>query len=359
MWQVAVLDRATLALDTLVERYTRLQLRERLWTPDTWNLDVPPLAEGAGALRRGALVTVTGTGAALLVETVERDTYGEVHVEGICVGGRFAKRICLPPADGVSVYDEQTGAAETRMRHYVDTHAITAPEDARRSIPNLALEPTDQGRGATATTAARYDQLDQLLAEIGKPAGIGWRIRLESGVLRFEVVAGADRSAGDNPVVLDVALDSADVQRMRASDADRLTWVYGGGPGEGLDRWMVADGTTDAGFDRLEGFLDGRSKGPDALADAVKAHLAEHEAQPTVEVDLPDQGPYRYPDDIGLGDLVLVRNTSWDVSLAQRVVEVARTLSGEQTLSTQISVGEPWPQIDDRLEDHPAGSLRN
>lgn len=355
-----VLDPATAKVMAVLEGYNRLAWTRHLWDGGSITLEISRYASGAEAVQRGRLLVPDpeDTATVYLIEQVEQEV-GEdgrasevVRASGRSIVGVLAQRLVVPPAG--QAYDRQTSVpAETAIKHYVSSHAGPGAA-AVRQIPNLTIAP-DQGRGTTVSVDGRYQTVLDLVRHIGRLAGMGYQVTYDTstGGLRFEVIPGVDRTAS---VFLDPRFETVRGQAWLQSDADRITYVYVAGQGEGADREVVTRyvGVSEpSGFDRREAFQDARDveRGQTAVLQARgDAVLAEAGLEDRLEVEVYEHGSFRPGEHYDLGDLVTVRNEAWGLSRTARVVEVRSEVTADAAVPrVTVALDRPYPTLKERI----------
>lgn len=342
----------------IVEAYEKVEWSRRLFEPAAMKLD---LGAGSTPVEKGRLLYFPHSTQVFLIEQVHRVQEPEkVTALGREVGGMFEDRIVLPPS-GFS-HDIQAGiVAETALKHYVDLHAGPGADLARR-IPGLVIGP-DLARGPAVTYEARFQKVSEVLADIGRPTGVGWEITfdLESAVFTFDTIHGVDRTL---TAFVDVEFETALGLEWLTSDLNRKGWGLVAGRGEGtlratVETWVGA--SEPSGFDRHELFIDANDiEDADALEGRGQAKLLETLTEDAFEVTVNPFGSFRFERDYDLGDLVTVRHREWGVEAAAQVVGVTQGVSSAQggAPTTTIEVGRLFPTVRSRTRPPDNGSAR-
>lgn len=206
---------------------------ENLYEPGSWTMTLSAFDAYAHILRQGNIISARGSNVYLwgIIRGIEDErtlTSAPISRSGDDLKGYIKQRICLYPSSGSDIegYDTTSGSTETVMKHYI-TNNIAAPANAKRAIPKFAVA-ADQGRGIPDDKyMARFNRLEELLQEIGAAQEIGYKVDMDvsTGTMIFDVVQGADRTAGQSErprIILDIdmrtALDShfvSDVENYR------------------------------------------------------------------------------------------------------------------------------------------------
>jgi hypothetical protein len=268
------------------------------------------------------------------------------------------ERTCYPtPANAWTAqttgYDVQTAVHETRILGYISRNA--GPDAYHsgtfdRRVPNLTV-PASEGRGTSAKTSARFQNLGQLVAELAEAANL--RVTIRHDVVEGELV-----------VVVDTVPDLSAWARFGDASTGDLgllgeDWRYAVGvPGattvlsaakgelENRALNVLTDNTRKTAWGRhIELFLDQRGT-DDAGEISAGMATAMAENAPTVEASAPiaagdlEFGPGEGA--ITLGAKVAV-NLDGEV-VVDRVRQVSTTVSvtaGEPTVKVEPLFGTP------------------
>lgn len=288
-------------------------------------------APGEKLLARDTLLCFPGDPArTLLCEKITR-TRDKTTVDGWQLKGLVKRRVCVPPLNGGDDpyrsfgYDRFTGDGESALLHYAANN-LTACEAESRRFPALKLA-ENQHRGLALPWQARFDALEDKLSDIGEAAGLGWDIRPDFANRRyvFEVLEGADRTAGAARATLGERMGNV-TDTTYTDDALRaVSTCYAGGAGEDEQRLILAAGTDAAGLLRREAWQDASGvSDTDLLRMAAERKLLAP-AQ-TLTAELLDSGLCRYGRDYDVGDLVTLRADAYEAQ--PRLVAMTETYEG-------------------------------
>lgn len=346
-----LLDQETREPVAIYEDYQTLEWERPLYTPGTFSMTINTNQYNVQYIHKGAIFTPAPGEPVFIVEQIEAEE-GEngkedeiMVVTGRSIGGMFEERICLPPS-GES-HDSLTDVpAEQALKHYVRENA-EANAAAARQVPGLVIM-ADQGRGDLVSYNARFQTVAEVLEEIGNNAGAGWEVVLNNNEFQFDTIHGQDRT---NEVFFDVEFDTALAQKWLSTDADRKTFAYVAGQGEGVDRQIVEhylDDTEPTGFSRRELFVDARDTST-GLDERGRTKLKETEEEDIFETEIDPFGSFEYRTHWNLGDIVTIRNRRWGIQKAVRVVNVKTTIEDDKK-TIVAEVGRPWPTLKSRIE---------
>jgi hypothetical protein len=343
---------APLTLAGYADAYDYLSWTRRYRRPGAWKAQINRYLPAAKEFIPGRLVHFRRNGEDRLglIETrqISVDVSGRPSEQWTVAGreiiGILGDRLCLHGVSTGTGYDEQTGAAETVMRHYVDANAIN-PDDARRIVPFLALAPTDDGRGGTTAQKARFDVLADLLESICAASGLGYRGRWswDARWLYFEVLRGVDRS---DSVKLSPALGNCTIAGYNESTGLAPSVAVVAGQGEAAARVVADVGTRDGliGLARRERFVDARDLATEAeLQQRGAEKLAEDGDTTTLEVEYIRTASYRYGEDFDLGDIIHVEYPDI-AAMDARIVAITEEYAREGEKLT-LTLGTEWPDL--------------
>lgn len=255
---VEVRDQNLQRLGTIKPEHRRLRGTPRFRGVGTWSLELPTEHDLAGELRQpGAGILVTGpddvwwsgpvTEPAL--EAGTRDPRGTLRVGGVTDDVVLADALAWPQPSNPNVstqsvaHDDRWGAAEGVMRAYVNANIGPGAPAARRGhlASFLTLAP-NQGRGRIVEAQPRFQNLAELLGQIGTLAGLGFRVVQRGSVLVFEIVEPTDRT---RLVRLDVRNGGLSSQNV-ATAPPTVTRVIVAGQGQGEERTLLSRTSADA-----------------------------------------------------------------------------------------------------------------
>lgn len=343
---------APLTLAGYADAYDYLSWTRRYRRPGAWKAQINRYLPAAKEFIPGRLVHFRRNGEDRLglIETrqISVDTRGRPSevwtIAGREIIGILGDRLCLHGVSTGTGYDEQTGAAETVMRHYVDVNAVQ-PADLARIVPFLALAPTDDGRGGTTAQKARFDVLADLLESICAVSGLGYRgwWSWDDRRLYFEVLRGVDRS---DSVKLSPALGNCTIAGYNESTGLAPSVAVVAGQGEAAARVVADVGTRDGliGLARRERFIDARDLATEVeLQQRGAEKLAEDGDTTTLEVEYIRTASYRYGEDFDLGDIIHVEYPDI-AAMDARIVAITEEYAREGEKLT-LTLGTEWPDL--------------
>jgi len=242
--------------------------------------------------------------------------------------------------------DVRSGNAETIMRAYVKANiagAEAGPPPAARlaGLRNFLKLSANAGRGPATQKSPRFQNMLELMQEIGVFANLGFQIIQRGQWLYFEVLTLTDRSA---LIRLDIANGTITSQTIKKSPP-RLTRAIVAGQGEGVLRQFVyrttpASVAAEASWGRvIEQFVDQRNTNVTAeLQQAGDEELLNGGfASTSVKVIPSDDQTMRVIRDWDVGDtiglVILDQATSSIVTEAVFIANSSRVVAG-------VSVGD-------------------
>lgn len=219
-------------------------------------LYVPATPENLEMIRRGYFVRVSDDDMICQIKKIELDTDAE-NGNYIIASGFDAKRLL----DQRIVWTTTTaygGRAETFARKLVDNALGSGASEERQLLDsggNLIFGlGADAGLEDRLSEQVSYKNVGEKLREYCMKFGWGYRVRLDGGVLKFEVYKGADRS--------DSVFFSDDYENLSATqyvedETNMGNVVMIAGEGEGSARVRTVSGNAD-GAERYELYNDAR-----------------------------------------------------------------------------------------------------
>lgn len=220
---------------------------------------------------------------------------------------------------------------EQFIRRLIDENAIN-PTDTKRKIPFLELGEL-KGFAEKLDKQLTGDNLLDAIVELCKAYEYGFKITLENKKLKFELYKGIDRSYNQSTlpfVTFSDAYDNLIDSQYIYDENEAKNVALVAGEGEGLDRRTASVGEA-SGIDRQEIFVDARdissNNGEVTESDYIaqlqekgKENIVSYEE--TFESTVESQTNYIYKKDWNLGDIVNHENTSWNLFVTPRIVEV-------------------------------------
>lgn len=295
-----------------VPQYVGLQLKRAYWEVGSFKLTLKRGMPCWDKLRRDTVLYFPDRpDIALLIEKVTINEK-QVVADGVPLKGLCKRRVCVPPQVDAVVdqymafgWDRFTGDAESAYLHYAANN-LTAPEDAKRTMPGLTLAP-NRHRGESLPWQARFDKLTEVFEEIGEATGVGWDIRPDFGDKQFVfgAWAGEDRTRGAGRAALSVQLGNVDSITLVDNGSTEVGTIYAGGSGDDENRLILSVGGEKTGYERREGWTEmGGVDDVDMLRLGAQRKLVE--AKVTLDVSVRDSGLCRYGRDYDVGDVVAV-----------------------------------------------------
>ncbi len=263
--------------------------------------------------------------------TIQRTEDGQ---EMLIAKGRFLSSIL-----GRRIIAKQTvvsGKVSKCMEQLVDDNIISVTRPAR-IIPNFTIN--SKNIGDTMKAQFTGQNLLEALSKIGQTYGIGFKVTLnEDNEFVFTVYQGVDRTYDQNTrpwVIFSDTYDNLLSAEYEENYQDVVTAVLVAGEGEGLDRKTIwaTDGTS--GLLRREIYSDQRNIRSDdgeiteeeymeLLQESGKENLTKYTTAFTGIVYFEN---ISYKKDIKLGDICVIENSRWGLSVNSRLVEVIESVN--------------------------------
>ena len=348
----------------VIDAYEMFEWETRWREPDEWMVRANIHACGAEELARGTYIAAPLPSGETVVGIIEgrdlemdgtRDTE-IVEVTGRCYGAFLDGRLAIMKTDAGDGYDTwnlTSGSAADAMVHYVWANCIGNDTDhpiGWRVVPNLEIG-TVPATTARVQYNARFQTLAEILSDIGIATGLGWRVPYHETAdrFRFEPLVGRDRS---DEVLFSPTYES--LERIGVSHSTRnsrsVALVAGQGEGAERARTIVYLGqNTDGGgppfgLNVREMFVDARDiEDAGLLPERGFAKLAETPTEHAIGFDMLTGGPYDYPRDFRVGDMVRVEYNEWAHEVAR--VIACRQRWDETGRSVRVTVGTERPDV--------------
>lgn len=267
------------------------------------------------------------------------------------ITGRFLASIL-----GRRIIAAQTTVANdvvSNIYELVNKNAIS-PSVSARKISRLLLDTDQPQLGVTFKAQYTGTNLLEAVSEICKTYGVGFKcVFYQSNILgiKFSVYQGKDRTYNQsvNPwVVFSDEYDNLLSSEYEENYTSMANAVLVAGEGEGLDRttaW-VTDGSTD--LNRREIYKDQRQirSNDGEISDAEYQQLLESAGKEamtkytTAFTGTVYFGNIKYKQDVDLGDLCVIENSRWGISMNARLVEVIESVAetGEYSIVPTFGV---------------------
>lgn len=361
-----------------INGYSSLHFTRKFHGIDELELTVNRHIRGAGALLNGRIIVV---GADLHKAFIIRhreialDESGKQSenwkIRALGLKSVIDMRLSLPPAD--IAYDIVKDNAETAMKQYVDTNAVTT--EPERIIPNLVIAPNQQ-RGPIIEWQSRYLRVSDEVVGISELTGIGWNISLDYVNRKWvlDVAEGRNLTATQSiypPVIFSPQFDSLKTLEFAMSDLNYRSVAYVAGKGEGVDRRVITVGEH-IGMDRYELFVDASNVAETEKVDDVETpipledieaslitrgqqELAEYGTESFLSAQILTKSPFVYERDYDLGDIVTAKNDDWGVGMDARITEIKEIYEAGSPIQIEATFGSARPTFIDVIKKEFSG----
>lgn len=300
-------------------------------------------AQRAGVRTGRVIFPVENPQHAGIIECITREEGSErVTISGVMLSGLLKRRIALPDTDSDATfgYDRIIADAESVMKHYVEKN-ITAPVDEKRAMPCMVLEENRHRGRSGIPWSARFEPLDQLLAQIGAYADAGYEIVPDflQKKFVFRYLPGRDRSGTSGQrVTFSLGMGNTQTVTYCVDVSREKTTAYVGGAGEDENRAIYAVGMEKKGLERSEVFVDaGSAQGTDELSYEGGRALEEYGPDIFLRCAVLDAGPLRFGRDWDVGDLVNVEGAGAKTN--SRITRVTETMEDGRSRALTVTLG--------------------
>ena len=238
-----------------IDTYSSCIWADRYWELGDCELYVPATAENVQALQIGNLLMRPDSIMVCEIRKVELTTSAEdgnyLTATGIDTKAWLDRRVVWETM-------QTHGKAEVFIRSMVDGALGTTAAAARQMVDSngdlIFGLGTLQGYDTTITTQVSYQNIGEKVREYCRTYGWGYRVRMDSGILAFELYNGADRA--------DTVIFSEEYDNLAETDYVRDETSMGNvaliaGEGQGSERTKVNVGAAE-GLDRFEIYVDAK-----------------------------------------------------------------------------------------------------
>lgn len=327
-----IMDTSFNKLCTL-DTYTSFIWTSRYNTCGDFEIAIEVSSKNIQYLRKGYYVLREDDENVGIIEDIQI-SHTEEGADTMIVSGRFLSSIL-----GRRIIATQTtvnGTLSDSIYKLLNENIIN-PSIASRKIANFK-----RGDYAIATRLQAQYTGDNLLETISKLAttyGFGYKVTLnKSNQFVFQLYEGLDRTynqSANKRVVFSDEYDNLIASRYEENYKNIVSAVLVAGEGEGLDRrtlWVNTDAT---GLDRYEDYKDQRQLQSDdgqitpeeynkLLKEAGEESLTTYTTAFTGKAYF---GDVKYKTDVNLGDIVVINNSKWGISVNSRIVEVIESVN--------------------------------
>lgn len=268
-----------------------------------------------------------------IIETITIDR-NEDGNDVMVVKGRFLDSIIARRI--IAVQTTVSGKISACIERLLDENIIN-PDDSDRQISNFIIDSYE----IATTMQAQYTgkNLLETISNICETYGIGYKVTLNSdNEFVFQLYEGVDRTYDQSVntwVIFSDTYDNLLSSQYEENYNNVVNAVLVAGEGEGLDRttaW-ITDGST--GLERYELYKDQRNIRSDEgeipaeeytklLQESGKESMTKYTSAFTGVVYFDN---IRYKTDVNIGDICVIENAKWGISINSRLVEVIESVS--------------------------------
>ena len=268
-----------------------------------------------------------------IIETITIDR-NEDGNDVMVVKGRFLDSIIARRI--IAVQTTVSGKISACIERLLDENIIN-PDDSDRQISNFIIDSYE----IATTMQAQYTgkNLLETISNICETYGIGYKVTLNSdNEFVFQLYEGVDRTYDQSVntwVIFSDTYDNLLSSQYEENYSNVVNAVLVAGEGEGLDRttaW-ITDGST--GLERYELYKDQRNIRSDEgeipaeeytklLQESGKESMTKYTSAFTGVVYFDN---IRYKTDVNIGDICVIENAKWGISINSRLVEVIESVS--------------------------------
>lgn len=323
----------------MVDDYISIIWTSRYYTSGDFELVLDATKENLQIIAKDYFVVREDDDNVGIVEDIKitRDSFGQ---ERMIVTGRFLQSILARRIIGAQT--TVTGKLSACVETLIDENIIN-PVVASRQIANFTV----QAYTVNTTMKAQYTgkNLLEVVSDICKTYGVGFKVTLnDNHEFVFQLYEGVDRTYDQSTntwVIFSDTYDNLMSSEYEECYKNMATAVLVAGEGEGLERkteW-VSDGTT--GLARREVFKDQRNiRSESGMTEEEYMELLQQSGlESLTKYTTAFTGTVyfdniTYKQDVNLGDLCVIENSRWGLSINSRLVEVIESVSesGQYTI---------------------------
>lgn len=332
----------------ILDSFQTLQWTSRYYTSGDFELVMPYTQAARELLCRGNLLRLGNRSGYLHSIALEMGDGGEtITATGCDLTHYLARRINWQ----ILTY---SGTAAGFMGKLVSDNCIEAA--AERVIPRLELGLLPDSPILHKQNS--YGNLLEVLEEVARAAGLGYRIQLEpkGRKLIFQVYQGEDHTVGQTalpPVILSRDFENLLEMAYVESEANyaNTALIAGAGEGEARKKAAIQEGS---GLGRYEIFVDANDLQPTAeggeLTSEEYTALLLQRGQERLRDYCMSQSfdSVLFGTDVALGDLVTVTDKRWGITCTCRVTELEETFENGGCLRNVI-LGDGVPTQYEKL----------
>ncbi|MCL1823179.1 MAG: siphovirus ReqiPepy6 Gp37-like family protein [Oscillospiraceae bacterium] len=321
----------------------------KLWDGvGNFTLEIPKNVAGADLITEDTILHVDNDDALVVRNITETErTY---HYEGYDLKELLTRRTTLFPTEefeaGTYGFDPAEGSTEYCIKHYIKRN-ITESEDSERGIFGFYIA-TNQDRGLQEDSyLSRLEQLDEVVGNLCKNAGIGWDIKLDLSRNRYvfdvyEPIDKTENQTENQKVIFAPFLLNMEGVTYNHGNANEKNAIYAvnGGQDEIFVQLVNRERENPAaGFERREVTVNINSDYDQIDAFALKAaeDMTETDSFEVFAGNISDYGVL-----YEIGDKVSFRYKNLELDAV--ITEAHKTFNGESK-RIKITTGDKKPAV--------------
>lgn len=340
----------------VIDDYESVIWTTRYYEPGDFEIKIPAGSQNIGLLEKDNYLIRYDDETVMIIERLNIITDIEngnfILASGRCLKSILDRRV-------IWKLQKYSGTPENCIRNVL-TRNIISPAESARKISNFTLGPVG---GFTGSIEAQYTGTNVLdvVIEICKAVGLGFKILLENGQFEFVLYNGADRSYKQD-VNLPVIFSPDNDNIINTDYTEEKTYYKNvalvAGEGEGLERKYNTTGAA-TGLQRRELFVDANDIKTEveneagtkttlttaqynaALSQRGAEKLAEVAITQTFEGSVDTEVLYKFKEDFFLGDIVTAVN-EYGIKAAPRITEIIE--SEDEAGYSVIPTFDGWEQ---------------
>lgn len=314
----------------VIDDYTSLIWTKRYYTTGDFELCVPVDQVNTSLFQKHYYIVRDDDDDVGIIEDIKiiKNSDGE---ELMIISGRFLSSIIGRRI--VAVQTNVSGRIDSCINTLI-TQNIINPSVAARKINNFVLGTYSFGTSLEAQYTG--DNLLTVIEGLCETYGLGFKVTLNSSnQFVFTLYEGVDHTYDQsvNPwVIFSDQYDNLVSSEYEENYKDMVTAVLVAGEGEGTERktaWVTSGAT---GINRFELFYDQRNLTSELVSTEEYLAMLQEAGKPLLTTYTQGFAGDAYFDEddnknVGIGDLVVIENTKWNVHVNSRIVEMIESVS--------------------------------
>lgn len=351
---ILVFNNALVPLGVIAD-YVSLQF-ERAWNSvGSFTITINVNSPNAYLLKEDNIIYISTRRCGLIQGVkINKGISDTITVTGIELKDIINFRITEPP--GGQATDYYTAKKTEFIAKSMISYNIGSTASANRKSTIVAVA-GDNGYGTAMDFSTRYKNLQDEVYVLLQLDNLGFvcDVNVSTQIATFDVFEGIDRTAGqsvNNRVIFSLDMGTLLSLDYQKDLAGYRNYAYVGGQGVGAARTItIAGDTTLIDLTRREIFVDARDvETTSELSIRGDQKLSECAKILGIDVDINNNGAYKYMIDFDVGDYVTVMDRNSAISETAQITAATETYSGQSVPSIAVTLGYNPTDIAQKLK---------